>query len=157
MRATVTVYKGNVSCSEAREVASRFQSGDRGPFHGPDLASGYWVILGWKCQAGTDGGSGCTQGGKQITMQAELPPAETACGDATVASTVVNGSVASGWSDFHVRGTTCQTALGVMRRFEAEHLDVDDSVEGWTLAISHFKLTGTKGTATFYCYAFGVD
>jgi hypothetical protein len=151
----VTVYEGNVPCREARRVASKFQSPDRGHFYGQNLANGYWLVYGWKCQAGTGGGSGCTHGpGSTITMQAE--PEQT-CGNSTVASTVVNGSVASGWDEFHVNGTSCQVALRVMRRFEAEHLSVRDQVEGWKLAISHFKLAATKGTATFYCYAFGVD
>ena len=158
MHVAVTVSEGHVSCSEARHVAARFQSRHRGPFYGQDLASGYWMILGWKCQTGTDGGSGCTHGrGMQITMKADSAPAEIACGNAQVASTVINGSVASGWDEFHVKGTSCQVALRVMRRFGAEHLSVRDQIEGWKLAISHFKLTATKGTATFSCYGFGVD
>jgi hypothetical protein len=154
----VTVFKGKASCAEARKIASKFQGRDRGLFHGQNLASGYWIVDGWKCQSGTDGGSGCTHGeGSTITMQAELPPTEEACGTATVASTVVNGQVASGWDDFHVKGTSCQIALGVMRLFEAEHLTVDDHVDGWTFSIRHYELTGHKGTASFYCDAFGVD
>jgi hypothetical protein len=74
--AEVTVSKGKTSCAEARKIATKFQSRNRGPMHGTDLAEGYWLVYGWKCQDGTDGGSGCMHGKlNAITMQAKLPSA----------------------------------------------------------------------------------
>ena len=71
----VSVFSGATSCSAARKVASRFQDGNRGKFYGIDLASGYWLVDGWKCQSGTDGGSGCSRGPHNlITMQADQGP-----------------------------------------------------------------------------------
>jgi hypothetical protein len=70
----VVVSKGHASCAEARKIASKFDSRNPGRFHGTDLASGYWIEYGWKCQRDTDGASGCTHGSRnQIDMQA-FPP-----------------------------------------------------------------------------------
>jgi hypothetical protein len=70
----VTVYRGKASCAEARRIASKFQGRHPGPFHGTDLASGYWIVYGWKCQRDTGGESGCTRGAdNMIVMQEEVP------------------------------------------------------------------------------------
>jgi hypothetical protein len=72
----VAVSRGGASCAEAQKIASKALSHDPGPFHGADLASGYWLVYGWKCQRGTDGASGCTRGARNlIRMQAQLPAA----------------------------------------------------------------------------------
>jgi hypothetical protein len=73
----VVVSKGTTSCAEARKIASKFNSRNPGRFHGTDLASGYWIVYGWKCQRGTDGGSGCTHGShNRLNMQAFPPERE---------------------------------------------------------------------------------
>jgi hypothetical protein len=69
----VTVFRGKASCVEARKIASKFQGPDAGPFHGSDLASGYWIVYGWKCQRGTGGGSGCTHGAHNVIIMQAIP------------------------------------------------------------------------------------
>jgi hypothetical protein len=55
--------QGRVTCTEAREILHRFHT-SRGKTHYSDpryhdAADEYWIVDGWKCQSGTDYGSGC--------------------------------------------------------------------------------------------------
>jgi hypothetical protein len=61
---TVTIEKGNVSCSTARKVLEAFMSGkgtEHGPPDGPQ-ADQTWTVDGWSCGHGAGGGA-CIHGG----------------------------------------------------------------------------------------------
>jgi len=61
---TVTIDKGNVSCSTARKVLRAVLSGkgtEHGPTDGPQ-ADQSWTVDGWSCGHGAGGGA-CIYGG----------------------------------------------------------------------------------------------
>lgn len=61
----VSVRRGHVSCTQARQVLSSFFSGHGVQHGGPSEAALYWTLPGgWRCQLATGGGGGCGRGGK---------------------------------------------------------------------------------------------
>jgi hypothetical protein len=68
---TVAIYKGRLSCAQARAVAKSYVNG-RGTFHGP--ASGprskQYITLpgGWRCSVLEQGGAACRRGGSEVAF-----------------------------------------------------------------------------------------
>jgi hypothetical protein len=66
---TVTIYRGRLSCAQARMVAKGYISG-RGTFHGPvnGPRSDQYVTLpgGWRCSVIEQGAADCTRGGALV-------------------------------------------------------------------------------------------
>lgn len=60
----VDVERGQVSCTQARQIIRSFFSGQGIQHGGPSESALYWTLPGgWRCQLASGGGGGCVRGG----------------------------------------------------------------------------------------------
>lgn len=86
-----------------------------------------------------------------------VPAAQAAhykpCGNATV-----HGPYGMGWSDFHVKNTSCRVAVRTMRAAVARGGKLFGiTINGWRITAANFTFMGRKGNARFRCFIYGVD
>jgi hypothetical protein len=74
----VVVSRGSASCDEARRIAAKFHSRQRGAEHhhgkAEGLSNAYWIVDGWDCHTDTDGASACSRGARNLVSMQAFPP-----------------------------------------------------------------------------------
>jgi len=69
----VTIYRGAVSCTQARNVAKSYAHGTfHGPVNGPRAAQYITVPGGWRCSVIEQGGATCVRGGSKLDPRDEI-------------------------------------------------------------------------------------